>query len=176
MKTEKLAETKDPIERLTEEKKDDLFTDMIMGKDATDEVDTSRGKFKIKYPKAADIVRIGNLKAFRRDYKPVESFDPETEMINAIASTLDVVVVSGPQWYEEAKKINQKFSFLEVPSREFLAELYNKAYSFRSEVEQRFIVGERPADKRVPPTKGNDDAMDGGAFGSLTNEPENQGT
>jgi len=169
-------ETKDPVEKLTEEKKDDYFTAMVMGKDVTDEVETSRGKFGIKYPRAADIVKIGNLTAFRRNYKPIESFDAETEMVNVMASTLDVVVISGPPWFEEAKRINQKFSFLEVPSREFLAELYSKAYSFRGEVEQCFSVGKGPADKRVPAKNGNDDAMDGGAFGSLTNEPGNQGT
>lgn len=175
MKVVKKIETKNPVEKLTEEKKDDLFTDMIMGNDATDEVETSRGKFEIKYPRAADIVMIGNLTAFRRNYKPVESFDAETEMVNVMASTLDVVVVAGPPWYEEAKKANQQFSFLEVPSREFLAELYSKAYSFRGKVEQRFSVGKRPANKRVSSKKGNDDAMDGGAFGSLTNEPAHSG-
>jgi hypothetical protein len=171
MKSVDRIETKDPVEKLSEEKKDDYFTDMIMGKDVTDEVETSRGKFEIKYPRAGDIVRIGNLTAFRRDYKPIGSFDAETEMVNVMASTLDVVVVSGPPWFEDAKKMNQRFSFLEVPSKEFLAELYSKAYSFRSKVEQCFNMGKRQTNKRVPAKKGNDDNMDGGAFGSLTNEP-----
>jgi hypothetical protein len=175
IKTVPRIEAKDPVEKLTEEKKDDLFTDMIMGKDVTDEVETGRGKFEIKYPRAADIVKIGNLMAFRRNYKPIESFDAETEMVNVMASTLDVVVVSGPPWYEEAKKTNPKFTFLEAPSREFLAELYSKAYSFRGEVEQRLDVGKRPAGKRISAKKGNDDAMDGGAFGSLSSEPANSG-
>jgi len=166
-------EPENPVEKFTEEEKDDLFTSMVMGKDATYFVDTSRGKFKVKYPRAADIVAIGNYTAFRRGYKPIESFDAETEMVNVMASTLDVVVVSGPPWLEEAKKINKKFSFLEVPSKEFLAELYSKAYSFRGEVEQRLSLGKGPADKRVPPKKGNDDPVDGGAFGNLTNEPAN---
>jgi hypothetical protein len=144
---------------------------MIMGKDVVDEVETSRGKFEVKYPKAADIVRIGNLAAFRRNYKPIESFDAETEMTNVMASTLDVVVVSGPPWFEKAKKTNLKFSFLEVPSREFLAELYGKAYSFRGEVERSFNVGKEPAGERVPAKKGDDDPVDGGAFGTLSNEP-----
>jgi len=169
-------ETKDPLEQLTEEEKDDLFTDLIMGKDATAVIKTSRGKFTVKYPKAADVVKIGNLTASRRNYNPVESFDAETEMVNVMASTLDVVVVSGPPWYEKAKATNKKFSFLEVPSKEFLAELYSEAYSFRGKVEQRFNLGKGPADKRVPAKKGNDDPVDGGAFGDLTNEPANSGT
>jgi len=121
-------------------------------------VETSKGKFKVKYPRTADIVTIGNLTAFRRNYKPIESFDAETEMVNIMASTLDVIVVSGPPWFEEARKINKKFSFLEVPDKEFLAELYSTAHSFRGEIEQRFNVGKGSADKRVPSKKGNDDA------------------
>jgi len=128
-------ENKDPVEKFTEGEKDDLFTQMIMGKDATYSVDTSRGNFKVKYPRAADIVTIGNLEAFRRNYKPVEGFDTGTEFINVMASTLDVIVVSGPPWFEEAKKANKKFSFLEVPDKEFLAELYSTAHSFRGEIE-----------------------------------------
>jgi len=161
-------ETKDPVEKFTEEEKDDLFTDMIMGKDATYNVETRRGNFKVKYPRAADIVTIGSLEAFRRNYKPIEGFDAETEMVNVMASTLDVVVVSGPKWFEDAKRLNKKFSFLEVPDKEFLAELYSTAHSFRGEIEQRFVVEKGSADKRVPAKKGNDDAMDGGAFGGLS--------
>ena len=168
-------ENKDPVEKFTDEEKDDLFDNMVMGKDATYFVDTSRGKFKVKYPRAADILTIGNLTAFRRNYKPIESFDAETEMVNVMASTLDVVVVSGPDWYEKAKIKNQKFSFAEVPSKEFLAELYSKAYSFRSEIEQRFGVGEGSAGKRIPSQKGDDAPVGGGAFGNLSNEQPDSG-
>jgi len=169
-------QNEDPVEKLTDEEKDDLFDNMVMGKDATYPVDTSRGKFKVKYPRAADILTIGNLTAFRRNYKPIESFDAETEMINVMASTLDVVVVSGPDWYNKAKIKNPKFSFVEVPSKEFLAELYSKAYSFRSEIEQRFSVDKGSADKRIPSPKGNDAPVDGGAFGNLSNEQTDSGT
>jgi hypothetical protein len=176
IKTEPRIKTNDAVEKLPEEKKDDLFTDLIMGKDATDEIQTSRGMFKIKYPRASDILTIGKLSAARRNYRPVESFDAETELVNVMASTLDVVVVSGPSWYEGAKTANPNFSFLEVPSQAFLAELYRKAYSFRGEVEQRFDKAERPAGKRVPAEKGDDDPVDGGAFGTLTNEQDDKGT
>jgi len=166
------VETQERVEKLTEEQKDDFFTKLVMGKDVTETVETSRGKFKVKYPRAADILRIGKIAAHRRNYKPIEGFDAETEMINMMASTLDVVVVSGPKWFEEAKKINQNFSFLEVPSREFLAELYGKAYSFRDKVEQRLDKAEEPADQRVSSEKGDDGDVDGGAFGGLSSEPD----
>ena len=169
-------ETRDQVEKLTEEQRDDLFTKMIMGKDVTETVQTGRGRFVVKYPKAADILRIGKIAAYRRNHRPVEGFDSETEMVNMMASTLDVVVVSGPKWFEDAKKLNQNFSFLEVPSRAFLAELYGKAYSFREKVELRLDQAEGSADQRIPPETGNDDALGGGAFGGLSSEPDDTET
>jgi len=158
------------VEKLTEDQKDDLFTQLIMGKDYTEEIETSRGKFVVKFPRAADVLTIGKIAAVRRNYRPAEGFDDDTEMTNIMASTLDVIVVSGPKWFEGAKKINKDFSFLEVPSRMFLAELYGKAYSFRDKIEKRFNESEEPADQRVPAKAGNDGAVDGGVFEGLSSE------
>ena len=173
MKVVDRIETQERIEKLSEEQRDDLFTKLVTGKDVTEEVDTGRGTFTLKYPKANDLLRIGKLAALRRNYKPIEAFDSETEMINTMASTLDVVVVSGPKWFEDAKKADLNFSFLEAPSRGFLVELYGKAYSFREQVESRFDPGEGSTDQRVSAQAGDDGAVDGGAFGNLSSEPDN---
>jgi hypothetical protein len=162
------VDTQERIEKLTEEQRDDIFTKLIKGQDVIETVETSRGEFVIKYPKAADLLTIGKIAAIRRDYKPIEGFDPESEMINMMASTLDVVVVSGPKWFDEVRKTKKSFSFLEVPSRVFLAELYGKAYSFREKVEQRLNQTEGSGDQRIPSETGDDDPVDGGAFGDLS--------
>jgi hypothetical protein len=159
-------EPKVKIESLPEEQKDDLYLSLIMGKDYTEEVTTSRGVFILKYPKTADHVRIGKLAAHCRGYRPVEGFDMQTETLIQMASTLDVMVVSGPPQFEHAKKMNEKFSFMEEPSREFLAELYSKARMFRDEVELRLNPQKESEPKRVPAEKGDDAALDGGAFGN----------
>ena len=164
------VETQERVEKLTDEKRNDFFTNLIMGKDVVEDIETSRGYFEIKYPTTADIVTIGKIAAFRRNYKPTEAFDPETDMLISMASTLDVVVLSGPQWFEYAKAKNKNFSFLEVPSREFLSELYGKAYSFREKIEQSFNTSKRSTDKPVSAEKHNDEIMDGGAFGNISSE------
>jgi hypothetical protein len=171
MKVVDHIDTQQRVEKLTDEQRDDLFTQLIKGKDVTENIETSRGKFVVKYPKAADLLTIGRIAASRRNHKPVEGFDAESEMVNMMASTLDVVVVSGPKWFEEARA-KDFFSFLEVPSRAFLVELYGKAYSFREKIEQRLNAPEEPADKRVPPQKGADGPVDGGTFGGLSSEPD----
>jgi hypothetical protein len=172
MKLVDKIEVQERVEKLTEERRDDFFVKLITGKDVTEEAETSRGVFTLKYPKAKDLFSIGRIAAFRRNFKPVDGFDAGTEMINIMASTLDVVVVSGPKWFEDAKKANANFSFLEAPSREFLAELYGKAHSFREDVERRLSQAEVADDKPVPAAESDDDAMGGGAFGPLANEPE----
>jgi hypothetical protein len=170
MKAVDAIDTQKKVDELTEEKRDDFFTKMVMGKDVTEEIETVRGKFTVKYPKPKDTIAIGKIAAYRRNYKPVEAFDVRSEEDNIITATLDVLVVSGPEWYETAKKTNQFFSFLEVPSRAFLTELYGKAYSFRGQVEKCLNEEERPADQRVPAEKGADDAVDSGAFRGLSSE------
>ena len=165
---------KEDDEKLTDEEREDLFIKLTMGKDATKEIESSKGKFIVKYPLPADHLRIGNLAAARRNFRPIEAFDYETETVNAMASTLDVVVVSGPAWYENAKKLKKSFTFLEVPSRAFIAELYGLAYSFRKEVEQILDEAQRPGNKRVPPKESVDDTVDSGSFGTFADKPDDK--
>jgi hypothetical protein len=170
MKTVDAIDTGKKVERLTEEERDDFFTKMVMGKDVTEEIKTCRGTFTVKYPKPKDVIAIGKIAAFRRNYKPTEAFDVVSENENIMTATLDVVVVSGPEWYENAKKVNKFFSFMEVPSRTFLSELYSKVYSFREQVEKCVDEGETPAGERLPAEDGAHDDVDGGAFGGLASQ------
>jgi hypothetical protein len=170
MKTVDAIDTEKTVEKLTEEEKEDFFTKMVMGKDVTEEIETGRGTFTVKYPKPKDVIAIGKIAAYRRNYKPVEAFDVASENDNIMTATLDVVVVSGPEWYENAKNANKFFSFVEVPSRKFLTEFYGKVYSFREQVEKCLDEGETPADQRVPAETGAHDDVDSGAFGGLASE------
>jgi len=163
-------ENNERVEKLSGEQVDDLFTKLLMGKDYTEEIKTSRGSFTVKFPKTQDHIKIGKIAAFRRNYQPVEGFDMGTESLNIMSSTLDVIVVEGPEWYENAKKLNANFSFMEVPSREFLAELYGKARSFREEIELRIDPRKESDNRSVSTAKSDDDPMDGGAFGNISNE------
>jgi len=175
MKLEDRVDNTSRIEKLTGEQQDDFFTRMVMGKDVTEEIDTSRGRFKIKFPKVADHLMIGKAAAFRRNYRPVEAFDLEFESLVMMTSMLDVVVISGPKWFEDAKKTNKDFSFEEVSSREFIAELYGKARSFRLKVESIINKTEGSDDKPVLAEESDDDSVDSGAFGGLSSEPDDSG-
>ena len=138
-KTKSLVSKKESgSETLSNEEKDDMFTQLLMGQDAISEVETSRGKFTVKFPKEKDMLAIGRLMCINRGGLPAASFDTETENRNLICSTLNILVTGAPSWFENAKTKVKSFSFEEVPDEEFLLELYQKACSFRDEVQASF--------------------------------------
>ena len=137
--TKSVVEVKDiDNQNLSEKEREDIFTQLLLGQDATGEVETSRGTFTVKFPKEKDRLAIGRLMCVNRGGLPVNSFDIETENRNLICSTLNILVVKTPDWFEDAKKKVKNFSFEEVPDEEFLLELYQKACSFRDKVQESF--------------------------------------
>ena len=148
---------------ITTEEREDIFTQLLLGQDATGEVETSRGTFTVKFPKEKDRLAIGRLMCVNRGGLPVNSFDIETENRNLICSTLNILVVKTPDWFEDAKKKVKNFSFEEVPDEEFLLELYQKACSFRDKVQESFREKRESNIDRISTTKNmvNDVADDG---------------
>ena len=121
---------------LEEPKRVDMFNSIVMGKEVTETIETSRGKFKIKFPRARDIQQIGRLQALRLNGIAIECFDRNVLALIQEIATLDVVVLEGPSWYENAKKENVNFSWLDIPSQAFIQEVYAKAYEFRLKVQK----------------------------------------
>lgn len=133
----------------TEKEKENLFMKLLLGEDATSEVETSRGVFTIKYPKEKDKLEIGRLMSINRGGLPVASFDSDTEGRNIICSTLNILVVDTPDWFKKAKKKKPNITFEEVPDEKFLLELYQKVQDFRNKVQKSFESGGAGAE-RVP--------------------------
>ncbi|CEM61689.1 hypothetical protein DWQ65_02355 [Treponema phagedenis] len=126
---------------LSDSKREDLFIQLLLGQDATGEIETSRGSFTVKFPKEKDRLQIGRLMGINRCGIPATSFDIDTETRNLVCSTLNVVIVKGPEWLEAVKKKQNGFRFEEVPCDEFLIELYQKACEFRDQVQERLKAG-----------------------------------
>ena len=131
-----LEKTETKTETLNDEERTSMFNAIVMGKDVTEIIKTSRGDFKVKYPRARDIQQIGRLQALRLNGIPIECFDRNVLALIQEIATLDVVVLEGPSWYENAKKENINFSWLEIPSQAFIQEVYAKAYDFRLKVQK----------------------------------------
>ena len=156
MEFEKL-EKKDDV--LDESQRVNMFNSIVRGKDVTEIIKTSKGDFKIKYPRARDIQQIGKLQAYRLGGIPAESFDKNILSLIQQIATLDVLVLDGPAWYQNAKKENVNFSWLDIPSQGFIMEVYAKAYEFRLKV-QKLIESDSNKENTgldsVPDVKNND--------------------
>lgn len=128
-------------ESLNEEQKTNLFNSIVLGKDATEKIETSRGVFIVIFPRVKDLESISRITAMRLKGLPVESFDANSYSLIQQVAYLDVVVKSGPAWFENAKKEVQGFSFGDIPSQKFLREVYAKALKFQLDV-QEMLEGE----------------------------------
>lgn len=146
-------------EFLDETQKTDMFTSIVMGKDVTEKIKTSRGDFEVKYPRARDIQAIGRLQAYRLNGVPSESFDKNVLAFIQQVATLDVLVLNGPSWFENAKKENVNFSWLDIPSQAFIMEVYTELYTFRLKVQKLIESNDNEGNKgldAVSNTENND--------------------
>lgn len=141
-------------ETLTEEKRRDIFYTLLNGKTVTEKIETSRGEFVVKFPKQKDIMQVERRAALMRGGIPAESFDRNANFDFQKVAFLDVVVESGPDWFNRAKKKNENFTWGDMPDMNFIDEVYVKAWTFRNEVQEKFGRDEKEADVGNPDGKG----------------------
>lgn len=169
--TDEIKEDK-AIEPLSKEREDDIFYTLLRGKTLTDDIETSRGKFVVKFPKQKDIMAIDRRVAAMRGGLPAESFDSSANFALQKIAFLDVVIESGEPWYENVKKENKNFSWGDMPDGNFIDEVYIKAWTFRNEVQKKFERHEEKSDNGTSNGKDVQTDVDNGIFqgiaGSVT--------
>lgn len=159
-------EKKNP--ELTPKENDDLFTAIISGKDLTETIRTSAGEFKIRFPRVKDLEIIGRLTAYRLGGIPVESFPKSFYDLMQQIATLDTIVVSGPAWYELAKKENPNFSWGDMPTQELIQEVYALAYNFRREVQEKIRYNQKSTNTRMAINETSSNVTEPGLFDGLS--------
>lgn len=167
MEVEKIENKK---EELNEEQKVNMFNAIVMGKEVTEIIKTSRGDFKVKYPRARDIQAIGRLQALRLNGIPVDCFDKNILAFIQEVATLDIVVLEGPAWYENAKNENINFSWLDIPSQAFIQEVYALAYSFRLKVQKLIESDNNKGNKGMDSLSDIKDNDSPGLFDGISSE------
>ena len=155
---------------LEENKRIDMFNSIVMGKDVTEIIKTSRGDFKVKFPRARDIQQIGRLQALRLNGIPIECFDRNVLALIQEIATLDVVVLDGPSWYENAKKENVNFSWLDIPSQAYIQEVYAKAYEFRLKVQKQLESNSQEGNSEMAAVSDVEDNGSTGLFDGISSE------
>jgi hypothetical protein len=153
MKVTEEIKTEEPVEEFSKEKADDVFFTLLNGKTLTEEIETSRGKFVVKFPKQKDLMAIDRRVAAMRGGLPAESFDSAANFCLQKIAFLDVVIESGEKWFNNLKKQNQNFTWGDMPDSNFVNEVYSKAWIFRCDVQKQFEHPEAKADNGVNDTK-----------------------
>lgn len=168
MQIEKIEKNK---EDLTAEQKTNLFNSIVMGKDVTEIIKTSRGDFKVKFPRMNDVQRIGRLQALRLNSIPAECFDPNVLALIQQIATLDVLVLEGPAWYENAKKESKgNFSWADIPLQSFVQEVYSATYGFRLKVQSLLTEDSEQGNNGMAAADNNKNDDSPGLFDGLTTE------
>ena len=147
-----------------------MFNSIVMGKDVTEKIKTSRGEFKVKYPRARDIQAIGRLQAYRLNGVSTECFDKNVLAFIQPVATLDVLVLEGPAWYENAKKENINFSWLDIPSQSFIMEVYAALYTFRLKVQKLIESDDKEGNKGLDAVSNIEDNGSPGLFDNVRSE------
>lgn len=166
------AEEKDGLDDF---QKENLFESIVRGKDVVETVRTSRGDFKVKFPRAKDLETIGRLAAYRLNGISEKCFDDATYALIQQVATLDVIVTEGAAWYENAKKADAGFSWGDIPSQKFIQEVYAKALEFRLKVQAMLDEVPDAGDKAVASDEGADVSGGAGVFSGIAGSSGKKG-
>lgn len=159
------AEEKGELNDFQEE---NLFESIVRGKDVIEKIKTSRGEFEVKFPRSRDLEAIGRLTAYKLSGIAEKCFDSGSYSLIQEIATLDVIVRSGPAWYENAKKENDSFSWGDIPSQKFIEEVYAKSLSFRFKVQAMLDEVPENGNKGVAAAESADVAGGSGLFSGIS--------
>jgi hypothetical protein len=147
----------------------DILEALLSGKAVQKTLKTSRGDFIARFPDGSDRLKIDQLRALRRRGIPAESFDDAANANNNIWSTLDVVIVDGPDWYKNAKKKPGGWSWEDGPDEELTVELYNLVRVFRLDIAEKIRNSQFGRTVKESPVPSDSAPVGDGAFQGLTN-------
>lgn len=165
MQLEKI-EVKEP--ELNENEVNDLFKKIVLGQEVTEFIKTSRGEFKVKFPRARDIESIGRVLASRLRGIPVSCFDVNSYNLMLWVATLDVLVLDGPDWFKLAKKENELFSWRDIPSAVYIQEVYDLLMTFREKVQKQIESNPKTENNRMVNTGSSNDSNEPGLFDGMS--------
>ena len=154
-----------------EAKQEDIFYSLLNGKTVKETVETSRGKFVVKFPKQKDLLAIDRRVAYMRGGIPAMNFDEAANFALQKVAYLDVVIESGEAWFNNLKK-NKNFTWGDMPDVNFIDEVYVKAWSFRNKVQTLFTENAADTDRSVFEQKDVPEAVGDGLFSDVASSAQ----
>lgn len=156
-------------QELSQEKQNDLFYTLLSGKTITEEIETSRGKFIVKFPKQKDLLVIDRKTASLRGEIPATSFSEKENFNLQKIAFLDTVVISGDTWFNNVRNKNKSFSWGDMPDANFVDEVFVKAWLFRNKVQEEFKSDEEKTDTGFSDRESVQTDVDNGLFSDVDN-------
>ena len=156
-----------PAEVFDDARQEDIFYSLLNGKTVKETIETSRGKFVVKFPKQKDLMFIDRKIAAMRGGLPASSFDDMANFAMQKVAYLDVVIESGEDWFNNIKEKNKSFSWGDMPDTDFIDEVYVKAWSFRLKVQSNFRGNEKTTDKGTADAEDVQDSVGDGLFSGV---------
>lgn len=160
-------DNKDAEEMFDAKKQNDIFYQLLLGQTFKETIETSRGKFVVKFPKQKDILTIDRRVALMRGGVSAESFDAQGNFNLQKIAFLDVVVESGEPWFNNLKA-DRNFSWSEMPDVNFVDEVYLKAWTFRAKVQEKLRAHEGKAAEKVSDEKGVQSSVGNDVFSGVS--------
>mgnify|MGYP000912189949 FL=1 len=149
-----------------EAKQEDIFYSLLNGKTVKETIETSRGKFVVKFPKQKDLLAVDRRVAYMRSGIPAMNFDEAANFALQQVAYLDVVVESGEAWFNNLKK-NKNFTWGDMPDVDFVNEVYVKAWSFRNQVQTLFTENEANTNRAAAEQANIPEAVGDGLFSDV---------
>ena len=166
----KVTKDIEPADILDDVEQEDLFFKLLNGNTVTEQIETSRGVFTVKFPKQKDLMLVDRRIAAMRGGVPASSFDDTANFTMQKIAYLDVVVVDGDGWFKKIKEKNNSFSWGDMPDVNFVDEVYVKAWSFRLKVQNYFVGNEEEGDTGSTIGQDVSDSVDDGLFSGVTSK------
>lgn len=116
----------------------------------------------------ADIHQIGRLQAIRLNGISVDCFDKNILGLIQEIATLDVLVLEGPAWFENARKENTNFSWADIPLQSFVQEVYALVSGFRVKVQDMLSGDKEKGDNAMAAVESPKSDDSNGLFDGLT--------
>lgn len=161
-----IDEVKAKDDVMSEEKQKDIFFTLLNGKDVTEEIETSRGKFTVRFPKQKDLIAIERRIAYMRGGIAASCFSESANYALEKVAYLDICVIGGDAWFENLKK-KDSFSWGDMPDTNFVDEVFVKAWTFRAKVQADFASNERKADTAASDESDVSEDVDNGLFSGV---------
>lgn len=150
------------------QKMNELLEKLLKGEDIYETVATSRGTFRMKYPRPRVLRSIQILLAERFPNVDLNKLSVQTVRNYEVYATLDVIIVEAPDWWE---KMNTSE---DCPDDELILELYRRYLRFYSKIQSR-IQSTRGVSRRSSKASTGGDkekTVDTGAFSNIAHGQE----